>query len=316
MQGNSGHGEWLKRRFPGAISGVLTTSSLGEAPPVAVSFLKTDTLIQLGDITPENAFSLHVNRSMGARLNIRRPKSLETHWMGLHGCAIYDLSDLPMISMASRFDTIRVYMPAASLEEIAQDRMGQPAIRLVSPGIGFKDDILAHLALTIESVSQLPESPPQLLVDHLALSLQVHLLHRYTEQIPSNPAIHGGLAGWQLKRAQDLMLSRLGEDMSLAELAGSCNLSSRHFTRAFRESTGFAPFQWLAAKRLETAREMVVHTDVPVHEIARRCGYSDHSHLSRTFRQKFGTSPGEERRKNGSFSAEHVARLMERNSQH
>lgn len=316
MQGNSGQGEWLKRRFPDAISGVLGTTSLGEAPPVSISFLKTDALIQLGDVTPENAFSLHINRSMRSCLNIRRSKSLETHWMGLHGCAIYDLSDLPMISMASRFDTIRVYLPTAALEEITHDRMGQVAIRLVSPGIGFKDDILAHLALTIDSVFRAPESPPQMLVDHLALSLQVHLLHRYTEQTQTNSTTRGGLAGWQLKRAEDLIMSRLAEDISLVELAGSCNLSSRHFTRAFRESTGLAPFQWLAARRLETAREMIIHTDLPVYEIARLCGYSDHSHLSRTFRQKFGTSPGEERRKNGSLSKSSGDTPMRQNSQH
>jgi len=299
---NSGQGEWLKRRFPCAVSGVLSATGLGRGTPVAISFLRTDTPIELGDVAPESAFSLHINRSTSSCLNIRRPKAIETHWMGLHGCALYDLSDLPMISMASRFDTIRVYMPTASLEEVARDGLARRPVRLVSPGIGFNDDVLAHLALAIESVFEQPEEPSQLLVDHLALGLQVQLLQRYAEQSESLPVMRGGLAAWQLRRAQDLMQARLGEEISLAELADSCGLSSRHFSRAFRQSTGLAPFQWLAARRLEAAADMIARTDLPIHEVARRCGYADHSHLSRTFRQRFGASPGEQRRKSDRHS--------------
>ncbi len=289
----------MSRRFPRAVSGVMTATPGEYTPPVAFSFLKTDDLLKLGDATPEDAFSLHINRAMTAGLNVRRPRSHETHWMRLNGCSIYDLSDLPMMSMSTRFDMIRVYMPRSALEHAAQDANRPRPVRLISPSYGFQDEVLASLAATVESLFKLADAPPTLLIDHLALCIQVHLLHRYSETPPVFPTLRGGLAGWQFKRAQDILMSRLDQDVTLAELAGACGLSNRHFSRAFRESTGLAPFQWLAAKRLEVAREMIVHTTLPINEIAKACGYSDQSHLTRTYRRRFETTPGDDRRRNG-----------------
>ncbi len=299
MLESSGQGEWLRRRFPAAVSGVLSATSVGPIPPVAMSFLKTEAAIQLGDMAPESAFALHINRTKSARLNIHRPRSTDTHWMGLHGCAIYDLSNLALMSMDGGFDTIRVYLPTASLEDVVQNSLHRSVSRLLTPQIGVNDDVLSGLASTIENVFKQQDMPPQLFIDHLALCFQVHLLDRYSELIPINSDVRGGLAPWQLKRVLDLMMSRLNENMALAELAASCNLSSRHFSRAFRQSTGLAPFQWLALKRLETARELVLRTRLSVQEIAWRCGFADHSHLSRSFRRKYGMSPAEDRRRNG-----------------
>jgi transcriptional regulator GlxA family with amidase domain len=69
-------------------------------------------------------------------------------------------------------------------------------------------------------------------------------------------------------------------------------LSTSHFTRAFRASTGLAPFQWLAHRRVDTAKVLLRQRRVSLREIALACGFSDQSHFTRVFSRIVGTSPG------------------------
>ena len=107
---------------------------------------------------------------------------------------------------------------------------------------------------------------------------------------------NGGLAPWQCKRAKEIMLDDLSVSPSLAEIAATCGLSSRHFLRAFKASNGMPPHRWLLKARVERAREMLEKTAESVGEIANACGFADQSHLTRTFRKLFGTPPGAWRR--------------------
>src|SRR2546425_12469444 len=68
--------------------------------------------------------------------------------------------------------------------------------------------------------------------------------------LPHAP-VRGGLAPWQERRAKELLDAHIGGGITLDALARSCELSTRHFTRAFRQSTSVAPYQWLQYRRRE-----------------------------------------------------------------
>src|SRR5208283_1399902 len=61
---------------------------------------------------------------------------------------------------------------------------------------------------------------------------------------------------WEERRGKELLNTRLEGSVSLAELAASCQASIRHFTRAFRASTGQSPRRWLIQRRLDKASEL------------------------------------------------------------
>jgi transcriptional regulator GlxA family with amidase domain len=84
--------------------------------------------------------------------------------------------------------------------------------------------------------------------------------------------------------------------LSLADLAQACGLSIRHFTRAFRQSTGLSPHQWLVRQRVERAKALLQGSSSTLSEIALACGFADQSHFSRLFSRATGTSPGVWRR--------------------
>jgi transcriptional regulator GlxA family with amidase domain len=100
----------------------------------------------------------------------------------------------------------------------------------------------------------------------------------------------------ELRRAKEILRADLSGNLSLEQLARECGLSRSHFARAFRQSTGSAPHQWLMAQRIERARELLRGSRAPLREVARACGFVDASHFSRVFRGNTGTTPSVYRR--------------------
>jgi AraC family transcriptional regulator len=105
------------------------------------------------------------------------------------------------------------------------------------------------------------------------------------------PMATGGLAPWQVRRATDHMQARIGERVSLDELAELVGLSVFHFCRTFKVSTGLTPQRWLQNERMTVARRLLSMTEKSVNEIAASVGYESHSHFSRMFRRAVGASP-------------------------
>jgi len=104
--------------------------------------------------------------------------------------------------------------------------------------------------------------------------------------------VQGGLAPWQLMRAEKLMSENLSGQVPLSRLAEQCGLSVRHFTRAFRKSTGVPPHQWLLNRRIERAKELLPNSELALSAVALECGFGHQSHFTRTFSAAVCMSPG------------------------
>jgi len=80
--------------------------------------------------------------------------------------------------------------------------------------------------------------------------------------------------------------------LTIETLAREVGLSPAHFARAFRESLGRAPHQYLLARRLERARRLLETTSATLSDIAQRTGFADQAHFTKLFKRAFGTTPG------------------------
>ena len=98
-------------------------------------------------------------------------------------------------------------------------------------------------------------------------------------------------------RLRQYMRKHLKTALDLAELARQGKLSKYHFVRRYRSLAGRTPMHDLRLIRLEAARDLVLTTNLPLKEIAPRCGLGDEYHLSRLFRQHLHTTPGQLRRR-------------------
>ncbi|MBH1936965.1 helix-turn-helix domain-containing protein [Streptomyces sp. AV19] len=89
---------------------------------------------------------------------------------------------------------------------------------------------------------------------------------------------------------------RLGEPLTVEDLAARAGVSSRTLARRFAERLGTAPGQWLLSQRIALARELLETTDLPLAAVARRAGLSSPTNLRRRFVTAVGTTPGAYRR--------------------
>jgi transcriptional regulator GlxA family with amidase domain len=105
------------------------------------------------------------------------------------------------------------------------------------------------------------------------------------------PTIRGGLAPARANRICEYIDSHLQENIALGVLAEIAELSVHHFARAFRQSLGVPPHNYIVQRRVEHAQQLLRNTDLPLSEIAIDAGFTDQSHLARHFRTITGVSP-------------------------
>jgi AraC family transcriptional regulator len=94
-----------------------------------------------------------------------------------------------------------------------------------------------------------------------------------------------------VRRVIAVMRERYAESLSLDELSGIAISSPFHFNRVFREVTGLPPGQFLAAIRLQVAKQLLLKTRRKVTNICFDVGYSSLGTFSAHFAQYVGAPP-------------------------
>jgi transcriptional regulator GlxA family with amidase domain len=104
-------------------------------------------------------------------------------------------------------------------------------------------------------------------------------------------SVRSGLQPRVVRRLREHIDRNIGQRISVEALAKLANLSVWHFARAFKQSVGVTPHNYLMRRRVERAMELLSGTDMRLSEIAIAAGFADQSHLARRFRQHYGMSP-------------------------
>ena len=89
---------------------------------------------------------------------------------------------------------------------------------------------------------------------------------------------------------------RLGEPLSLCDVAQEVGMTPGHLTTVVRRRTGRTVQEWIIERRMTEARKLLTDNDIPIHEVARRVGIPDPGYFSRLFRRTHGASPRKWRR--------------------
>jgi len=210
---------------------------------------------------------------------------------------LHDLSVEVAAHLTRPIDAVYFYIPRAVLNAIA-DECGVSRIETlhVAPGVGVDDAVVQDLGFSLLPSLERIEHANRLFMDHVGMALLVHLAHTYGDMPRAPQQVSEGLAPWQQRRAENMIIARLDGEITLEELAGECELSRSHFARAFRKTTGRPPHRWLLEQRVERARDLLLDSQLPLAEIAVLCGFADQSHFTRAFARATGVAPGEWRR--------------------
>jgi AraC-like DNA-binding protein len=194
-------------------------------------------------------------------------------------------------------DSVHLVVPWGSFNTLTDEAHVSPVETLVCPPEAPQvDEVMLRLTQVILPALSRPQEASTLFVDYLVRAMLVHLARTYGGVSLTRDLPQGGLMPWQERRAKGMLLDRLDGNLPLSDLAEACGLSVRHFSRAFRATTGEPPHRWLLRQRVEHAKERLAHTTENLGGIALVCGFADQSHFSRVFRAFIGCTPGNWRR--------------------
>jgi AraC-like DNA-binding protein len=242
-------------------------------------------------------FLLGVSMSPRHRRSIFRGRQGAAHDFGRGAIYIRDFSEDYRADIHGSFDFTLIELPPAFFERAAEDIRGA-AVTGLATVVAQHDPVLEHLVHALAPALERPHEACSLFIDQLGMVIGTHLLQRYAG-VQLAQARTAPLSRLHEERAKQLLLSKVKGNVSIPEIARECNMSASYFLRAFKETTGQTPHQWLMAQRVEMAREFLSNTQLPLAEIAVACNFYDQSHFSRVFSQLVGSSPGNWRRRGG-----------------
>jgi AraC-like DNA-binding protein/ligand-binding sensor protein len=100
-----------------------------------------------------------------------------------------------------------------------------------------------------------------------------------------------------VSRAKDYVASHQSEPIKLVQIARALNVSTFHFCRMFKQTTGLTFVDYLSRVRIEKAKILLYDNGLRVSEIAYEVGFQTITHFNRIFRKLVGYSPTEYRSK-------------------
>ena len=187
-------------------------------------------------------------------------------------------------------EALEIYPDAGLVARVAADWGGDPPAA-VDQRVGVPDATVLGIASVLRRAHVRDAPADDVAGGTLAHRLVTHLLTRYGGlRIPPRAA-PGFLEQRTVDAVADLVEARLGESLTLEELAAVAHLSPFHFARAFARTTGLPPHGFVVARRMDRAGRLLWTTDRPVEDVARAVGYANLSHFRRVFRRHHGVPP-------------------------
>lgn len=120
----------------------------------------------------------------------------------------------------------------------------------------------------------------------------------YSERIaPKNNAMTPAVLSFEMAAAVNKIHANYNSQLTLEDMAKSCNMSVSSFYRTFKSYFDVAPITYLNNLRLTVAKQLLETTDTPIVEISSFVGYSSLSSFNRLFMKRFSMTPREIRKR-------------------
>jgi len=158
---------------------------------------------------------------------------------------------------------------------------------ITAPRLRFSDDRIWTLVKLLSDAVNDPDPSAQLYGHGLIAAIAARLFAASRESV----ADARGLAPYQLQRVIGYLEAHLPGRVELAQLAKLADLSQSQFSRAFKASTGMAPYRWQLDARIRRAQTLLIDTSATLDDVAEATGFADAVHFGRTFRKLIGATP-------------------------
>jgi AraC family transcriptional regulator len=146
-----------------------------------------------------------------------------------------------------------------------------------------------HLGRRIYQEVQKPDAFSALAIEGLILEILAEASRRQTngdeKQFPR----------W-LAQTRDFLHDNFADSFVVEDIARLAGVHPVHLSRVFRRKFGCTIGEYVRRLRAEFATRQILTTNAPLSEIALAAGFSDQSHLNKTFKVLYGLPPAEYRK--------------------
>lgn len=100
----------------------------------------------------------------------------------------------------------------------------------------------------------------------------------------------------RFSRLHEWIAENIHQRISVEDMARECAMSSRNFSRRYRETMGISPAKSVELLRINAARDLLATTDKSIKRVALTCGFQDDERMRRAFLRHIKTSPSQFRK--------------------
>jgi AraC family transcriptional regulator len=180
---------------------------------------------------------------------------------------------------------VAVHLAPATSDHGAND------ISKIPPSLYFEDTSLKATLEKLRGVLDGTGIDDHAYAETLGLLLVWELRHpadRKHSQMNPSP---GGLTARQIPRVKEFIDAQISNDITISDLAAVIGLSQFHFIRAFKDTVGLSPYQYVLSERVRRAKGLLSKRDLSTADVALAVGFHDVSQLNRVFRKFVGVTP-------------------------
>jgi AraC family transcriptional regulator len=236
-------------------------------------------------------------------LLLRTPREFELHCDGVNrvvpprpgSILVVPAGSQARWRWSSHTDSLHVFLEPGLVERVAAEAFDLDPARVSLPPLdGLDRPQLRAAMLAVNDELTAEAAGGRLAAESLANLLAVHLIRNASAPRPSARRTDGGLPRGRLRAVVEYVEEHLDAGLTLEQIAAVAHLSVYHFARQFKAATGLPPHQYVIARRVERARQLLqAGTDLSLAEVAACAGFSDQSQFSHHFKRLVGVTPGQ-----------------------
>lgn len=157
----------------------------------------------------------------------------------------------------------------------------------------YKNDLREQMMNEMLYIVHSKNATPFHLIGHLYLFFDLLTRSAAPLAVPKGSK----LRDFYIREAISFIEQNFQNDITVEDIASACSLNRSYFGKIFHDAVGKSPQQFLLNYRMIKAAELLKLSQLSIGEISNSVGYANQLHFSRAFKNIYGVSPSEWRKK-------------------